>query len=81
MLVQKLRVDDLQSERGYFDGVMVYSQNKVGEENVIQVIDQQRWNVVKYIYSSTVFNDHFEVLPLYLSHFHVMLIYTSTPLH
>ncbi|KAM8728185.1 dehydrogenase/reductase SDR family member 12 isoform 1-T2 [Acanthopagrus schlegelii] len=27
MLVQKLRVDDLQSE-GYFDGVMVYAQNK-----------------------------------------------------
>lgn len=29
MLVQKLRVDDLQSEKGYFDGVMVYAQNKV----------------------------------------------------
>ena len=33
MLVQKLRVDDLQSEKGYFDGVMVYAQNKVGECN------------------------------------------------
>lgn len=31
MLVQKLRVDDLQSEKGYFDGVMVYAQNKVGD--------------------------------------------------
>lgn len=30
MLVQKLRVDDLQSEKGDFDGVMVYAQNKVG---------------------------------------------------
>lgn len=29
MLVQKLRVDDLQSEKGHFDGVMVYAQNKV----------------------------------------------------
>ncbi|XP_013878731.1 dehydrogenase/reductase SDR family member 12 [Austrofundulus limnaeus] len=28
MLVQKLRVDDLQSEKDYFDGVMVYAQNK-----------------------------------------------------
>uniref|UniRef100_A0A671Y6V7 Dehydrogenase/reductase SDR family member 12-like n=1 Tax=Sparus aurata TaxID=8175 RepID=A0A671Y6V7_SPAAU len=28
MLVQKLRVDDLQSEKGHFDGVMVYAQNK-----------------------------------------------------
>uniref|UniRef100_A0A3Q3BPF0 Dehydrogenase/reductase SDR family member 12-like n=1 Tax=Kryptolebias marmoratus TaxID=37003 RepID=A0A3Q3BPF0_KRYMA len=28
MLVQELRVDDLQSEKGYFDGVMVYAQNK-----------------------------------------------------
>ncbi|XP_015234304.1 PREDICTED: dehydrogenase/reductase SDR family member 12-like isoform X2 [Cyprinodon variegatus] len=28
MLVQKLRTDDLQSEKGYFDGVMVYAQNK-----------------------------------------------------
>ena len=37
MLVQKLRVDDLQSERGFFDGVMVYAQNKV----VIQAINQQ----------------------------------------
>lgn len=34
MLVQKLRVNDLQSEKGYFDGVMVYAQNKV----TIQVI-------------------------------------------
>lgn len=33
MLVQKLQVDDLQSEKGYFDGIMVYAQNKVGEEN------------------------------------------------
>ncbi|XP_037537604.1 dehydrogenase/reductase SDR family member 12 [Nematolebias whitei] len=28
MLVQKLRADDLQSEKGYFDGVTVYAQNK-----------------------------------------------------
>ncbi|XP_054617261.1 dehydrogenase/reductase SDR family member 12-like [Dunckerocampus dactyliophorus] len=28
MLVQKLQIDDLQSEKGYFDGVMVYAQNK-----------------------------------------------------
>uniref|UniRef100_A0A3Q2PRT7 Dehydrogenase/reductase SDR family member 12-like n=1 Tax=Fundulus heteroclitus TaxID=8078 RepID=A0A3Q2PRT7_FUNHE len=28
MLVQKLQVDDLQSEKGRFDGVMVYAQNK-----------------------------------------------------
>ncbi|KAM3865940.1 dehydrogenase/reductase SDR family member 12 [Diretmus argenteus] len=28
MLVQNLRVDGLQSERGYFDGTMVYAQNK-----------------------------------------------------
>uniref|UniRef100_A0A1A7YSR9 Dehydrogenase/reductase (SDR family) member 12 n=1 Tax=Iconisemion striatum TaxID=60296 RepID=A0A1A7YSR9_9TELE len=28
MLVQKLRVDDLHSEKGYFDGVEVYAQNK-----------------------------------------------------
>lgn len=33
MLVQKLQVDDLQSENGHFDGVMVYAQNKVGEED------------------------------------------------
>ena len=38
MLVQKLRVDDLQSERGFFDGVMVYAQNKVA----IQAIKQHR---------------------------------------
>ncbi|XP_014865074.1 PREDICTED: dehydrogenase/reductase SDR family member 12-like isoform X2 [Poecilia mexicana] len=28
MLVQSLRADDLQSEKGHFDGVMVYAQNK-----------------------------------------------------
>ncbi|XP_054889611.1 dehydrogenase/reductase SDR family member 12-like isoform X2 [Poeciliopsis prolifica] len=28
MLVQNLRFDDLQSEKGHFDGVMVYAQNK-----------------------------------------------------
>lgn len=29
MLVQKLRGDDLQSDQAYFDGIMVYAQNKV----------------------------------------------------
>ncbi|KAM4552670.1 dehydrogenase/reductase SDR family member 12-like [Odontesthes bonariensis] len=38
MLVQKLRVDDLQSEKGYFDGVMVYAQNKRQ-----QVVLTQHW--------------------------------------
>lgn len=32
MLVQKLSPDNLQSERGYFDGTMVYAQNKVAQE-------------------------------------------------
>ena len=31
MLVQKLNIDDLQSERTAFDGTMVYAQNKVSE--------------------------------------------------
>lgn len=34
--MQKLRVDDLQSETGYFDGVMVYAQNKVAFQNITQ---------------------------------------------
>ncbi|XP_074545590.1 dehydrogenase/reductase SDR family member 12-like [Halichoeres trimaculatus] len=38
MLVQKLRVDDLQSEKGYFDGIMVYAQNKRQ-----QVVLTQQW--------------------------------------
>ncbi|XP_041848632.1 dehydrogenase/reductase SDR family member 12-like [Melanotaenia boesemani] len=38
MLVQKLRVDDLQSENGYFDGVMVHAQNKRQ-----QVVLTQHW--------------------------------------
>ncbi|XP_070700703.1 dehydrogenase/reductase SDR family member 12 [Pempheris klunzingeri] len=38
MLVQKLGVDDLQSERGHFDGVMVYAQNKRQ-----QVVLTQQW--------------------------------------
>ncbi|XP_008279411.1 dehydrogenase/reductase SDR family member 12 [Stegastes partitus] len=38
MLVQKLRVDDLQSEKGYFDGVMIYAQNKRQ-----QVVLTQHW--------------------------------------
>ncbi|XP_074507292.1 dehydrogenase/reductase SDR family member 12 [Sebastes fasciatus] len=38
MLVQKLRVDDLQSEKGYFDGLMVYAQNKRQ-----QVVLTQQW--------------------------------------
>jgi len=29
MLVQKLNVEDLQFEKGSFDGTMVYAQNKV----------------------------------------------------
>lgn len=29
MLVQKMKVDDLQSEKGMFDGTMAYAQNKV----------------------------------------------------
>uniref|UniRef100_A0A667XRR5 Dehydrogenase/reductase SDR family member 12-like n=1 Tax=Myripristis murdjan TaxID=586833 RepID=A0A667XRR5_9TELE len=36
MLVQKLQVDNLQSERGHFDSTMVYAQNKVGDEDVIR---------------------------------------------
>nr|XP_046264105.1 dehydrogenase/reductase SDR family member 12-like [Scatophagus argus] len=38
MLVEKLRVDDLQSEKGHFDGVMVYAQNKRQ-----QVVLTQQW--------------------------------------
>ncbi|XP_032386875.1 dehydrogenase/reductase SDR family member 12 isoform X1 [Etheostoma spectabile] len=38
MLVQKLRVDDLQSEKGHFDAVMVYAQNKRQ-----QVVLTQQW--------------------------------------
>ncbi|XP_038574106.1 dehydrogenase/reductase SDR family member 12-like [Micropterus salmoides] len=38
MLVQELRVNDLQSERGRFDGVMVYAQNKRQ-----QVVLTQQW--------------------------------------
>ncbi|KAM7400718.1 hypothetical protein PAMA_005085 [Pampus argenteus] len=38
MLVQKLQVDDLQSEKGYFDGTMVYAQNKRQ-----QVVLTQEW--------------------------------------
>ncbi|XP_028282548.1 dehydrogenase/reductase SDR family member 12 [Parambassis ranga] len=38
MLVQKLKEDDLQSEKGYFDGVMVYAQNKRQ-----QVVLTQQW--------------------------------------
>ncbi|XP_042353888.1 dehydrogenase/reductase SDR family member 12-like isoform X2 [Plectropomus leopardus] len=38
MLVQKLRVNDLQSKKGYFDGVMVYAQNKRQ-----QVVLTQQW--------------------------------------
>lgn len=36
MLVQKLEVDDLQSAKAYFDAVMVYAQNKVRQEGVVQ---------------------------------------------
>ncbi|XP_046902476.1 dehydrogenase/reductase SDR family member 12 [Hypomesus transpacificus] len=38
MLVQKMTVDDLQSEKGTFDGTMVYAQNKRQ-----QVILTERW--------------------------------------
>uniref|UniRef100_A0A674MZR2 Si:ch211-165b10.3 n=1 Tax=Takifugu rubripes TaxID=31033 RepID=A0A674MZR2_TAKRU len=38
MLVQKLRADDLQSEKGFFDSVMVYAQNKRQ-----QVVLTQHW--------------------------------------
>ncbi|XP_069562356.1 dehydrogenase/reductase SDR family member 12-like [Brachyistius frenatus] len=38
MLVQKLRADDLQSEKGYFDGIKVYAQNKRQ-----QVVLTQQW--------------------------------------
>lgn len=31
MLTQKLNVDDLQFEKGTFDGTMAYAQNKVKE--------------------------------------------------
>lgn len=33
MLTQKLNVDDLQFEKGTFDGTMAYAQNKVKETN------------------------------------------------
>ncbi len=32
MLTQKLNVDDLQFEKGSFDGTMAYAQNKVKED-------------------------------------------------
>uniref|UniRef100_A0A674CFG2 Dehydrogenase/reductase (SDR family) member 12 n=1 Tax=Salmo trutta TaxID=8032 RepID=A0A674CFG2_SALTR len=38
MLVQKMKVDDLQSEKGMFDGTMAYAQNKRQ-----QVILTERW--------------------------------------
>ncbi|KAI1883188.1 hypothetical protein AGOR_G00242640 [Albula goreensis] len=38
MLVQKLRTTDLQAENGYFDGTMVYAQNKRQ-----QVVMTERW--------------------------------------
>ncbi|XP_061653252.1 dehydrogenase/reductase SDR family member 12-like isoform X2 [Phyllopteryx taeniolatus] len=38
MLVQKLQIDDLQSEKGYFDGLMVYAQNKRQ-----QVVVTEQW--------------------------------------
>lgn len=46
MLVQKLRVDDLQSEEDYFDGVMVYAQNKVGAEDSLKS-KSDRDNILK----------------------------------
>lgn len=36
MLTQKLNVDDLQFEKGTFDGTMAYAQNKVKEGNLEQ---------------------------------------------
>ncbi|XP_070770542.1 dehydrogenase/reductase SDR family member 12 isoform X2 [Enoplosus armatus] len=41
MLTQKLNVDDLQFEKGAFDGTMAYAQNKVKERQ--QVILTERW--------------------------------------
>lgn len=38
MLVQKLRADDLQSE-GFFDGIVVYAQNKVAFPNDLKPVE------------------------------------------
>ena len=73
MLVQKLRVDDLQSEKGYFDGVMVYAQNKVPLQDR------------KYMYSSIKLKCNFEALLTSTSQHsetNIVLTYIlSTPLH
>ena len=37
MLTQKLNVDDLQFEKGTFDGTMAYAQNKVKPADVLQL--------------------------------------------
>lgn len=37
MLTQKLNVDDLQCEKGTFDGTMAYAQNKVKETDLEQL--------------------------------------------
>lgn len=37
MLTQKLNVDDLQFEKGTFDGTMAYAQNKVKETDLEQL--------------------------------------------
>lgn len=37
MLVQKLRTGNLQSDRGRFDGTMVYAQHKVGHKDNIHI--------------------------------------------
>lgn len=38
MLTQKLNVDDLQFEKGTFDGTMAYAQNKV-KDSGLQLVD------------------------------------------
>jgi len=55
MLVQKLRVHDLQSETGYVDGVTVYAQNKVrgGECNpgYGRRVEQRKRDIIVIKYS------------------------------
>jgi len=47
MLVQKLDVEDLQHERGTFDGTMVYAQNKVHLGSCLQKMHMMTLNALQ----------------------------------
>lgn len=64
MLTQKLNVDDLQFEKGTFDGTMAYAQNKVKFSDLQHLSKASSWHFYTFVSLSCVLCKIWNVPPI-----------------